>query len=165
LANYDDLDNYNTFTSLLTMATVGMVTDQINFVIIARVIYLSSRTINHNQDVSLLSYLREQYLAQRKSQLITETSAAADEKDLPASDMTKLLYATNEEISQRCDTEDGQSSGKSPKTENIEDKHRLAETLSNENNKTAEVTKPRRNKKDVENVLGTDDLHLCEGML
>ena len=53
------LFEYSPVKNFIIIDTVAMLTDEINFMIIARVIYLSSRTISHHKDVSLLSYLQE----------------------------------------------------------------------------------------------------------
>ena len=66
MLHFNHWKDYKIVVSFIITDIIGMVIDLLNFGIIAKVIYQSSRVNRAQSDVSLLCYLREQYLQLQK---------------------------------------------------------------------------------------------------
>jgi len=148
-----------------------MVIDLLNFAIIAKVIYQSSRVNRTQSDVSLLCYLREQYLQLQKKS-ICEGTLGNEEAHFGQKDVDRLLLTTNEQASEdRADSDVEVNDAaqmkrvastrikRSPNAIAVE-KHRT-----DPNRSMVEEVGDRNDSMHIENLLGRDDFHLCEGLL
>lgn len=76
--NYDDYEEYRALRNFLIIDSVGQVASIFVYLVIALVIYRSSKIVSHTpeplikQNVSLLAYLREQYTVQQKETIQKE---------------------------------------------------------------------------------------------
>ena len=146
-------NEYNRILLILVFNSVTLVANLLNFIIIAVVVYKSSKVIqlNHDpalkEDVSLLAYLRSQCIAQEKANVSSEQLL---ETEAPFFGIKSIETHKSKKSTTTLEIDSSESS----------DMH----TTYKQNHSRSPTEVKSKDSKEAF-YLGKDDLQLCEGLI